>query len=204
VGAELRRREMSEHKSPSLLVVEDDAFVQGLYEGQLKAIGYEVRLAGDGEEALRAMQKSPPDLVLLDLVLPRLSGYDVLARMRDDPALAHVPVIMLSNKGEPADIEKGLALGATDYLVKTTTPPKQVIEKITRTLESAAAPRSPMLIGVRQGELDAARLAQASRRPPDLRCAGCREKLVLELAPQENQSDVFDARLICPTCDKDR
>ncbi len=195
---------MSEHKSPRLLVVEDDAFVQGLYENQLKAMGYEVRLAGDGEQALRAMQESPPDLVLLDLVLPRLSGYDVLTRMRDDPALAHVPVIMLSNKGEPADIEKGMALGATDYLAKTTTPPKQVIEKITRTLETALAPRSPMLIGIRQGELDAARLARGARRSPDLRCAGCRERLVLELTPRESQSDVFDARLICPTCDQDR
>ncbi len=94
-----------------------------MYQLQLVNDGFEVELASDGVTGLRKVQEAPPDLILLDLRLPRLQGMDVLRAISTDPRLAGVPVLILSNYGEPDMVRESLQLGARDYLIKSQTTP---------------------------------------------------------------------------------
>jgi CheY-like chemotaxis protein len=84
----------------------------------------------DGEEALKRLETEKPDLVLLDLILPGIDGFEVLAKIKQDPSLTSIPVIILSNLGQKEDVDRGLKLGATDYLIKAYFTPKEIVEKV--------------------------------------------------------------------------
>jgi len=120
-----------------ILIVEDDKFLRELIARKLSAENYEIIEAIDGEECLKKLKEAKPDLVLLDLILPGIDGFEVLSKMKDDPALASVPVIILSNLGQREDIEKGLKLGAVDYLVKAHFTPNEIVEKVKNSLAKA-------------------------------------------------------------------
>ena len=92
--------------------------------------------APEGEAGLSKMKEDRPDLVLLDLILPGIDGFEVLSRMKKDPALASIPVIILSNLGQRDDVQKGIDLGAEDYLIKAHFTPGEIVEKIKVTLEA--------------------------------------------------------------------
>ena len=109
-----------------VLLIEDDQTIALMYQLQLVADGYKVELAMDGASGLRQVQEAPPDLILLDIRLPKLPGLDVLRAIGEDPRLAGVPVLILSNYGEPAMVREGLQLGARDYLIKSQTTPIQL------------------------------------------------------------------------------
>ena len=96
---------------------------------------YEIVEAIDGEEGLKKIKETKPDLVLLDLILPGIDGFDVLSKIKDDPALASIPVIILSNLGQREDVEKGLRLGVVDYLVKAHFTPNEIIAKVKTALK---------------------------------------------------------------------
>lgn len=117
--------------APYVLIVEDDAFLVRAYEVMLTSQGYAVRIAADGEAALEALQAdSLPQLILLDLMLPRKSGFEVLEIIGKDERLKTIPVVVLSNLGQPADIERAQALGAKAYFVKADTPLENVVATI--------------------------------------------------------------------------
>ena len=105
-----------------ILVVEDESAIRELLRYNLAKEGYRIRGAASGEEALAAAASAPPDLVLLDLMLPGLNGLEVCRRLKQDPKLRQIPVVMLTAKGEEADIVAGLELGADDYLTKPFSP----------------------------------------------------------------------------------
>jgi DNA-binding response OmpR family regulator len=109
-----------------VLLIEDDQTIALMYQLQLVADGYKVELAMDGASGLRQVQEAPPDLILLDIRLPKLPGLDVLRAIALDPRLAGVPVLILSNYGEPAMVREGLQLGARGYLIKSQTTPIQL------------------------------------------------------------------------------
>ena len=113
-----------------ILIIEDDKFLRELIAQKLIKEGYDIAEAVDGEKGIKAVGEEKPDLVLLDLVLPGIDGFEVLARMKGDPETAQVPVIILSNLGQKDDIEKGLKMGAVDYLIKAHFTPAEIIEKI--------------------------------------------------------------------------
>lgn len=113
-----------------ILIIEDDKFLRELIVRKLSSEDYEILEAVDGEEGLKKIKELKPDLILLDLILPGIDGFEVLAKMRDDPILASIPVIILSNLGQREDVEKGLKLGAIDYLVKAHFTPNEIIEKV--------------------------------------------------------------------------
>jgi len=113
-----------------ILVVEDDKFLRELISQKLTKEGYAVVEAVDGEKGIESIKTEEPDLVLLDLILPGIDGFEVLAKMKSDPGLAEIPVIILSNLGQKDDIEKGLEMGANDYLIKAHFTPGEIIEKI--------------------------------------------------------------------------
>ena len=101
-----------------VLLVEDDRFLRRAAEAMLQRRGFTVRTATDGDEALRLAREVLPDLILLDVVMPKRQGFEVLELLKADPATAHTPVIMLSNLGQDADVQRALERGALAYLVK--------------------------------------------------------------------------------------
>jgi diguanylate cyclase (GGDEF)-like protein len=102
----------------SLLVVDDDPFIARLLEIELRAAGYDVRVASDGTQALTAAQERCPDLVLADVMMPNMDGFELTRRLRQDPRTAAVSIIMLTARGLSADKLEGFAIGADDYIVK--------------------------------------------------------------------------------------
>lgn len=102
----------------SILVADDEPGILLSLQFLLKKAGYEVRTVSTGEDVLAAVKESRPDLILLDAMMPKRDGFDVCQSLRADPALRSIPIIMLTAKSRDVEREKGLALGATDYITK--------------------------------------------------------------------------------------
>lgn len=124
---------MSEAKK--ILIVEDDKFLRGLIVQKLSQEDYDTVEAVDGEQGIKKIKSEKPDLILLDLILPGVDGFEVLSKIKEDPGLSNIPVIILSNLGQRDDVEKGLKLGAVDYLIKAHFTPGEIIEKIKTALK---------------------------------------------------------------------
>ena len=115
--------------SRRILVAEDEPNIVAALEFLLRRGGYEVQVARDGEEALRMVENGPPDLVLLDVMMPLRSGYEVCKRIRERADCANVKIIMLTAKGRDAEVNKGLALGADLYVTKPFST-RELVDKI--------------------------------------------------------------------------
>jgi DNA-binding response OmpR family regulator len=122
-----------------ILLAEDDRFLRRAAEARLRQQGFEVLTATDGEEALRVARAEHPDLVLLDVVMPQLQGFDVLKALKRDAVTSRIPVIVLSNLGQERDVEQAIALGAEAYLVKAHLSLQDLVQKIDATLASEPA-----------------------------------------------------------------
>lgn len=118
----------------TILFVEDESALQKTVGEVLSQEGYQVVSALNGEIGLRLAKEKNPDLVLLDLILPKVNGFEVLKRLKEDAATKKIPVIVLTNLEGIVDIDKALELGATTYLVKTQYSLEEVVEKIKKTL----------------------------------------------------------------------
>jgi len=118
-----------------ILIVDDDIILRQMYEERLKAEGYEVSSATDGGEALKVAKEKPQNLILLDIMMPKINGLDVLKMLKADEDTKKVPIILLTALIQDVDKQKGLAFGADDYIVKSETMPGEVIEKIKRVLD---------------------------------------------------------------------
>ena len=114
----------------TILIVEDDKFLRNFLVLKLTKENYNIIEAVDGEEGIKKIKEEKLDLVLLDLILPGIDGFEVLSQMRSDPSLHPIPVIILSNLGQEEDIKKGFNIGANDYLIKADFTLREVIEKI--------------------------------------------------------------------------
>ena len=118
-----------------VLIVEDDVMLNKIYQTKLGIVGYKVFAAYDGEEGIKKMEETLPNIVLLDLMLPKKNGFEVLETVKQNIKLNHIPVIILSNLGQGDDIERGKALGADDFLVKSNVKLETVLEKIEQVLQ---------------------------------------------------------------------
>jgi len=119
----------------TLLIVEDDVFLADLYKTKFELEGFNILVAYDGEKGLDLAKKNRPALILLDLVLPKLSGFQVLESLKAESDYAAIPVILLTNLSQKSDVDKGLKMGADDYLIKAHFMPSEVVGKIKKILK---------------------------------------------------------------------
>ncbi|MCD6550620.1 response regulator [bacterium] len=128
---------MSEKRKrrPKILMIEDNIFLRKLYRDKLTRAGFDFIEATNGIEGLNKAFSENPDLVILDLILPRKNGFDVLDEIRKNKKTKNIPVIILSNLGQEMDIKEGLARGAQEYLVKTDIRLSDAVEKVKKWLK---------------------------------------------------------------------
>ena len=113
-----------------VLLAEDDRFLRRAAEASLRRHGLEVLTAADGEEALRIARAEPLDLILLDVMMPKLDGFEVLSALKQDDATAHIPVLVLSNLGQERDVAQAKALGAVAFLVKANLSLQDLVDRV--------------------------------------------------------------------------
>lgn len=128
--------------SEKILVVDDNLDAIAILEAVLEGAGYPVTSARDGLEAMRKITTEEPALILLDVMMPKMDGYEVCQAVKGDPKLNHIPILMVSARTDPASKERGLNLGAADYLVKPIQP-ALVLRKVKEHLEERNPPSSP-------------------------------------------------------------
>jgi DNA-binding response OmpR family regulator len=122
-------------RAKRILLIEDDPLIIEIYTTQLKKAGFEVESAPDGEKALEMIKEKNFDLLILDIVLPYLTGFELLKRIRNQPEFKNLRVLVLSNLGQKSDIERAKRLGASQYLIKAHYTPSEVVEEIKKVLK---------------------------------------------------------------------
>lgn len=121
-------------ETKKVLLVEDDQFLAALLKNRLQKENFEVTLAKNGEEALKDLDAFIPDLILLDIILPGKSGFEILEEIQTNPKLHNVPVLIISNLGQESDIARGRELGAIGYFVKARTSIDEVVSQVKKTI----------------------------------------------------------------------
>lgn len=117
-----------------ILIIEDDDFFRGLIAKKLLFEEFDVYMASNGEEGLAKVKEQKPDLVLLDMLLPSMDGFEVLAKIKEDSVLATTVVIIASNLVEKEDIDRAMKMGAIDYMIKSQYTPEMIIEKVKKVM----------------------------------------------------------------------
>jgi DNA-binding response OmpR family regulator len=125
---------MPEKASVQILLVEDDTFLADIYKKKFEMEGFKISISDNGEKALVDIKKKKPDIVLLDVLLPKLDGFAVLEKLKKDAEVKDVPVILLTNLGQKDEVEKGLEMGAVDYLIKAHFKPSEIVDKVKKVL----------------------------------------------------------------------
>ena len=126
----LDKEYMAENKKKTVLIIEDDIFLIKAYQVKFEKEGIDAVVANDGKEAMGFLDKEPVSVVILDLMLPGMSGFDILEAIRKNSRWKKVPVIILSNLGQQEDIDRGKALGANEYFIKTNIKINEIVEKV--------------------------------------------------------------------------
>lgn len=125
---------MAADDTPAVLIIEDDMLILDIIVLKFRKANWKVFSATDGERGMQKLSDNRPDIIMLDILLPGISGYEVLQQLKDDPATRDIPVLVLSNYGQKEEIEKSLSLGAIDHLVKANVILDEVVEKANRIL----------------------------------------------------------------------
>jgi len=115
-----------------ILLVEDEEIMIDLLQKKLTKEGYETSVARDGQEGLEMMKEVKPDLILLDIIMPKMGGFEVMEEMAKIKELKKIPVIVISNSGQPVELDRAQKLGAKDWLIKTEFDPQEVIDKVVK------------------------------------------------------------------------
>jgi CheY-like chemotaxis protein len=124
-----------------LLIVEDEMSLAEMYAERFKQVGFETDIAHEGEEGLEKMAAEHPSAVLMDIVMPGLSGTEAVEKAKANPATSNIPIIMLTNFADSIELKNAMQLGAADYIIKAESTPEQVVEKVQKILGgNATAP----------------------------------------------------------------
>lgn len=113
-----------------VLIIEDEEVLAKVFAEKLAQVHFETLIAADGEEGLKLARSKNPDVIILDLLLPKKDGFEVLKEVKASPELAQIPVVVVSNLGEDEDIKRAFSLGADDYFVKVQHPINEIVEKV--------------------------------------------------------------------------
>ncbi len=113
-----------------ILIIEDEEILLNLLEKKLSQIGYDVSIAKDGVEGVNKVESEIPDLILLDIVMPKMGGFEVMKELQKRKNFSNIPIIIISNSGQPVEIDLAQKLGARDWLIKTDFDPQEVIDKV--------------------------------------------------------------------------
>jgi DNA-binding response OmpR family regulator len=188
----------------TILLIEDEAAFRTIYQDMLDSDGFHVFTAADGEAGLQMALSQKPDLVLLDLNLPKLHGFEVLKSIRTNKSTNGMPVIILTVQGSDKDIKKGSELGATGYLIKGLCTPVETLRKINTALSGAKERKTKYKIEVKERLLDGMTLEQEVGLGIYYCCPSCRLEVYLELTLDAVKEDkhFFSARFVCPNCQK--
>lgn len=172
-----------------ILIVEDEEMLAKVLVEQFKKSGFDIEAVFDGEQALESLKKSAPDLVLLDIILPKKDGFEVLKAIKENPDTQDIPVIMISNLGSDEDIKQSIKLGAADYYVKAQHPIYEITEKVSKFL---SVPKSPLKKAkIPAGKKPAVSLEAVEEKPIEVKKAAEKpaekviEKLVIAVKPAE-------------------
>ncbi|OGF18438.1 hypothetical protein A3G56_01550 [Candidatus Falkowbacteria bacterium RIFCSPLOWO2_12_FULL_45_10] len=122
-------------KQLKILLVEDDNFLLNMYADKFRVEGFEVFIADNGAAGLKLAKEKAPDLILLDVLLPKMSGFEVLQELNKDQRSKNIPVILLTNLSQKEEVTKGLELGAKDFLIKAHFMPQEVVAKVKSVLK---------------------------------------------------------------------
>ncbi|MGH9394414.1 MAG: response regulator transcription factor [Terriglobales bacterium] len=191
-------------ESSPILIVEDEDLIRDTYARRLEHEGYLVHQAASGREALRSARQNPPQLILLDVMLPDLSGLEVLKSLRAERRFLTTPVVLFTNLSQHMDKHQAARLGATDYLVKSEVAPADVVARVRQLLaaESGRRPIASFRLAVDPDALDAPALASLLGYDRAYRCPACSGRLLLQLDGDFSDpwSRSFRVRLRCPAC----
>ncbi len=117
-----------------ILLIEDDPFLLGMYSRKFEAEGFKVIMANSGDDGIKAAKKEKPDIILLDILIPSVNGFEVLKHLKNELETKYIPVIILTNLSQREEIEQGLSLGAEEYLIKAHCIPSEIVEKVKEVL----------------------------------------------------------------------
>jgi len=129
-----------------VLIVEDDALMGRMYEKIFSHENHVVEISINGEEGLKKAKEWKPDIVLLDIMMPIMNGFQVLESMKIDPTLSNIPIVMLTNLAGDQDIEEAKEKGAADYIVKSNYTPRQILDMVKKILEGSSNVASPEVV----------------------------------------------------------
>jgi DNA-binding response OmpR family regulator len=192
--------------SGTILIIEDDPSFRRTYQDMFNTAGYTVIIAENGEIGWDLAKSKKPDLIMLDLFLPGLHGFEVLKYIRGDAETKNIPVVITTSMGADQDIRKGLELGATDYMVKGFFTPREILAKLRSVLANARAGKSPdsYKVSVTETKADARQLQIYMKLIKLFTCPQCQEEILLDLAPDTTKTDGhwFSAHFVCPKCKK--
>lgn len=188
-----------------VLLVEDSPSIMALYRNMLTIEQFQVTAAANGMEAIKALSLVRPDIVLLDLMMPIMDGYKVLQVIKTDPKLSRIPVLVFSAKGQPEEVEKAITLGAAGYVIKATTKPKEVIDKIRAILSQTRSEQQEFThytLQIAEGAFDAQRLSDDFKLG-NFVCPACQTKMLLDLIPDFSYNTPwFSGKFFCPKCNQ--
>lgn len=190
----------------TILIIEDEPGFRKIYRDFLSSEGYTIQEADDGQKGLQMIKSVKPDLVLLDIVLPQISGFDILKAVRADTATKDLPVIIFSVLGERDTVRKGLELGANDFAVKGFYSPGEMLSKIRGLLFKSDMRRHMVTykLQIAEGRADASRLQQDMGMVNLFECPQCKGTVMLDLLPDFSRTDGhwFFGHFTCSSCSR--
>lgn len=118
-----------------ILIIDDDPFILDMYTLKFRERGFDIDSARDGQDGVKKARDYKPDVILLDVVMPILDGFDVLRKLKSGPETKNIKIVLLTNLGQKEEVERGAALGADDYVIKAHFTPGEVVERVKKLLE---------------------------------------------------------------------
>ncbi len=115
-----------------ILIIEDEEILLDLLQKKLTQVGYEVAIAKDGVKGMEEIEKEKPDLILLDIIMPKMGGFEVMKELQKREEFSKIPIVIISNSGQPVELDLAQKLGAKDWLIKTDFDPQEVLDKVVK------------------------------------------------------------------------